>query len=143
MSFQVPKQDLFERLECEANDDFQLLDELGPAHFGTEHLIELHRDLCERLAFFSRKQRLTFALLSSVVGWMILIGFARFMGYRWMALTAYCFLALSVVVFLSTLLTASRRYWGKGHLEYDLHLIEGELRKRGVRNVEQGAGRKN
>lgn len=142
MSIQVPRQDLFERLEVEANDDLQLLDELGPAHFGTEHLIELHRELRERLAFFARKQRLMFALLGSVVGWVMLIGLARFLGYRWLALTTYCFLALSFFVLLSTLLTSPRRYWNKGHLEYDLRLIEGELRKRGVRNVEQRAGRK-
>ena len=143
MSLQAPKQDFFERLEGEANDDFRLLDELGPSHFGTEHLIELHRELRAKLALFSRKQRLTFALLGSVVGWLMLIGLARFMGYRWLALATYCFLALSCVVFLSTLLASPRRYLSKGHLEYDLRLIEGELRKRGVRNVEQRAGRKN
>lgn len=143
MSSPASTQDFFERLEQEANDEMKLLDELGPGYFGTEHLIEMHRELRNRLSFFLRKQRLVFALLGSVAGWLALIGVARFTGYRWLALTAYCFLTLSFFVLLFVLMTASRRYLSKGHLEYDLRLIESELRKRGVRPVEQGAGRKN
>ena len=41
--------DPFERLEREANDEFRLLDELGPEHFGSEHLLEFRGKVLQEI----------------------------------------------------------------------------------------------
>lgn len=133
MQLQLPKFDIFERLEREANDELLLLDELGPTYFGTDHLIELHEILRDRLALAQRRQRFVFASIGGLVGWAVLAGLARFMGYYWLALGAFGLLTLSAGLLFFVLFRSRHQRLFRGHLEYDLRLIEEELRKRGLR----------
>jgi hypothetical protein len=125
-----PLPDLFDRLEREANDDFRLLDELGPAHFSAEHLMELHARVRERLVLFKGRQRL--AMIVGVVGagWGFLAMLFHAIGFRWLAFAALGGGALCFAGFLLIVFWQKRRFESKGELEYAQRVIEEELRRR-------------
>lgn len=119
-----------DRLEREANDDFRLLDELGPGMFGLEHLMELREQSRARLNLFQRRQKLAMILGSSAAGWIFLAIIARFAGKLWIAFAAYALGSLCIFAFLGILFWQKRKFESKGELEYTLMMIEEELRRR-------------
>ncbi|MBK7938910.1 MAG: hypothetical protein IPJ82_18365 [Lewinellaceae bacterium] len=84
----TPKESPLDRLEREANDDFRLLDELGPAHFGADHLMELHARSRERLAIFRGRQRLALVVGTAATGWILLAFVSNFLKFKWLTLCA-------------------------------------------------------
>lgn len=122
--------DVFERLEREANDDFRLLDELGPAHFSGEHLMELHARVRERLTLFKGRQRLAMIIGSIATSWTLLAILFKLVDFKWLAFialgtAAFCFAAFLFIVFWQ-----KKRFESKGELEYVQRVIEEELRIR-------------
>lgn len=122
--------DVFERLEREANDDFHLLDELGPVHFSADHLMELHTLVRQRLTLFRGRQRLAMIIGSIATGWTLLAVLFKLMDFKWLAFTAlgtatFCFAAFLFIVFWQ-----KKRFESKGELEYTQRVIEEELRRR-------------
>ena len=80
--FRRPHQpDVFERLEREANDDFRLLDELGPAYFSAEHLMELHSRVREQLVLFKGRQRLAMIVGVIGTGWTLMVLMFNTIGF--------------------------------------------------------------
>ena len=130
MFFRTHQPDVFERLEREANDDFRLLDELGPAHFSAEHLMELHARVRERLTLFKGRQRLAMIIGSIATSWAMLAILFRLVGFKWLALTALGTAALCFLGFLFIVFWQKKRFESKGELEYAQRVIEEELRLR-------------
>lgn len=122
--------DVFERLEREANDDFHLLDELGPAHFSADHLMELHTRVRERLMLFKGRQRLAMIIGSVATGWTLLAVLFNTVGFKWLALAAFGSAALFFIGFLFIVFWQKKRFESKGELEYAQRVIEEELRRR-------------
>lgn len=129
--FRRPHQpDVFERLEHEANDDFRLLDEVGPEHFSAEHLMELHARVRERLTLFKGRQRLAMIVGLISTGWVFATLLFRVMGLRWLAFAALGASALCLAGFLFIVFWQKKRFESKGELEYTQRVIEEELRRR-------------
>ena len=129
--FRRPHQpDVFDRLEREANDDFRLLDELGPTHFSAEHLMELHGQVRERLVLFKGRQRLAMIVGVIGTGWALLALLLQAVGLRWLALAAFGAAALCFTGFLFIIFWQKKRFESKGELEYAQRVIEEELRRR-------------
>ncbi len=129
--FRRPHQpDVFEHLEREANDDFRLLDELGPTLFSAEHLMELHARVRERLALFKGRQRL--AMIAGVIGtgWASMALLFHTVGFRWFGFAAFGAAALCFSGFLFVVFWQKKRFESKGELEYAQRVIEEELRRR-------------
>jgi hypothetical protein len=123
-------EDIFDRLEREANNDFILLDEFGPAHFSQEHLLEMRQKTLEYLDQFQRRQKwaMTFGAVASI--WIFLAFLSMAFGYAWPALFAYiagfgCFSAFLFLIFRQ-----KKQFGSKGELEYAKRVIEDELRLR-------------
>lgn len=126
----TPKESPLERLEREANDDFRLLDELGPAHFGADHLMELHARSRERLAIFRGRQRLALVVGTAATGWILLAFVSNFLKFRWLTLCALGAAGLSFAAFLFIVFWQKKRFDSRGELEYTQRIIEEELRRR-------------
>lgn len=122
--------DVFERLEREANDDFRLLDELGPTHFSAEHLMELHALVRERLVIFRGRQRLAIVIGSTATAWVFLGILSNLFDFRWISFAAFGAAALSFAAFLFIVFWQKKRYESRGELEYTRRIIEEELRRR-------------
>ncbi|MBX2891330.1 MAG: hypothetical protein KF734_10410 [Saprospiraceae bacterium] len=122
--------DVFERLEREASDDFRLLDELGPTHFGAEHLMELHARTRSRLALFKGRQRLAMFVGVVGAGWALLAVVLHFVGFRWPSFATLGAAALCFAGFLFIVFWQKKRFESKGELEYAQRVIEEELRRR-------------
>jgi hypothetical protein len=93
-----------DRLEREANDDFLLLEELGPGHFGFEHLIELREKNWEQLQVFQKRQKLAMVVGVCATGWIFLAIFARYLNYPWLTFAAYSAGSLGLIAFLGIVL---------------------------------------
>lgn len=129
--FRRPHQpDVFDRLEHEANDDFRLLDELGPVHFGAEHLMELHAQARERLALFKGRQRLAIIMGAIGTGWALLAMSFYIVGFRWLSFATFGATALCFAGFLFIVFWQKKRFESKGELEFAQRVIEEELRRR-------------
>lgn len=128
--------DIFQHLEREASDDFHLLEELGPAHFGAEHLIELHTEARERIALFKVRQRLAMAIGGTATGWVLLALLFKFAGWGWLVFVALGVAALSFSVFLFIVFWQKKRFESRGELEYAQRIIEEELRRRAQKRRE-------
>lgn len=119
-----------DRLEREANDDFQMLEELGPTHFGTEHLLEMREHLRQQLSVFDRRQHFALSLGGTAAGWVVLGILTARMGWFWMALAAHSLAAASLVGFFVILFFLKKRFESRGELEHTAREIETELRRR-------------
>lgn len=129
--FRRPHQpDVFERLEREANDDFRLLDELGPAYFSAEHLMELHSRVREQLVLFKGRQRLAMIVGVIGTGWTLMVLMFNTIGFKWLAIAALVASALCFSGFLFVVFWQKKRFESKGELEYAQRVIEEELRRR-------------
>jgi hypothetical protein len=122
--------DVFERLESEANDDFRLLDELGPAHFSAEHLMDLHHRVRERLLLFKGRQRLAMIIGLITIGWGLITLLFDVLDLRWLAFASLGASLLSVAGFLFIVFWQKKHFESKGELEYVQRVIEEELRRR-------------
>ena len=122
--------DVFERLESEANDDFRLLDELGPALFSAEHLMELHARVRERLALFKGRQRLAMIVGVIGTGWALMVLLFNAIGFRWLSIASLGASMLCFAGFLFVVFWQKKRFESKGELEYAQRVIEEELRRR-------------
>lgn len=119
-----------ERLEREANDDFRLLEELGPTQFGTEHLLDLRNQIREKLSVFDRRQRHTMLLGGTAAGWVFLGLIVGQMGWLWVALAAHAIAVASFVGFAALLFFQKKQFESRGELEHTAREIETELRRR-------------
>ncbi len=126
----TPKESPLDRLEREANDDFRLLDELGPAHFGADHLMELHARSRERLAIFRGRQRLALVVGTAATGWILLAFVSNFLKFKWLTLCALGAGGVSFAAFLFIVFWQKKRFDSRGELEYTQRIIEEELRRR-------------
>jgi hypothetical protein len=122
--------DIFERLEKEASDELRLLDDLGPQHFGTDHLMELHAKVCEQITLQQRHQRIALSVGAAGAGWMLLGVLGHLLGFHVLAFAAFALMAVSFAAFLGLLFLSARRFQTRGHLDYTRHSIEDELRSR-------------
>lgn len=133
--------DPLEQLEREANDDFGMLDEFGPAHFGTEHLIELRQELLGRLGLFQRRLHLSMGLAVCAIGWSMVILYAKIADQSVWAWTAGAFAAISAAAGFSVFYLLKKHSKGRNELEQDLWLVEAELRKRSSKRRTANGGR--
>ena len=122
--------DVFDRLERESNDDFHLLDELGPLHFSAEHLMELHARVRERLVIFKGRQRLALLIGMIATGWLVVAVLFNVVGFTWLAFATFGAAALCLTGFLFIVFWQKNRFESKGELEYIQRVIEEELRRR-------------
>lgn len=130
MLVRKPKESPLERLEREANDDFSLLAELGPEHFGAEHLLELRQRMQWRMAQFDRRRKLNLTLGATAAGWMLLGVAAMLLGWPLLGQLAFAVMGLSILGFLAGVWWLKWKYESRGELEYTLMTIEEELRRR-------------
>jgi len=122
-----------DRLEREANDEFRLLAELGPAEFAFEHLLELRERARRRLQLFDRRQRLAMWLGATASGWVMLsFAFGAFHLF-WLMLAAGSAGAACFFAFFYLILIQKRRFDSRGELDFTLRSIEDELRRRSER----------
>lgn len=119
-----------DRLEREANDEFRLLDDLGPREFSSEHLLELRGRAYERLRRFERLQRLNWMVLASGLGWLMLGLATAFYGYFLLARVAFALVFVTTAAFVAGLWMLQWKFESRGELEGSIRLIEDELRRR-------------
>ena len=124
------KPDIFERLEQEASNELQLLEELGPQGFGTEHLMELHAQICANINEQQRLTKVAMSIGATGIGWLLLGFLAFFLGYQTPGLIAFGLSAVCFMIFFGAITYSFRRFRTKGHLEYTRLSIEDELRNR-------------
>ena len=122
--------DIFERLEKEASDELRLLDDLGPQHFDTDLLMELHAMVCEQITLQQRHQRIALSVGAAGAGWILLGVLAHLLGFQILTYAAIGLAAASMTSFLGLLIFATKRFQTKGHLDHTRHSIEDELRIR-------------
>lgn len=122
--------DIFERLEREATDELRLLDELGPKQFSTDHLMELHTQVCARISVQQRLQKIALSVGIAGAGWLLLGMLASMLQYTLPAFVAFVLSSLCLLTFLGTLIYSVRKYQTKGHLSHTRLSIEDELRSR-------------
>lgn len=125
-----PAESTIDRLEREGNDDFRLLDELGPGHFGLEHLLELREKSRMRIVSFHRRQKLAMTIGAAATGWIALAFVAWYMGYIWPAFAAFGIGAFSFTAFITLVFVQQQQFGTKGNLDYAQRTIEEELRRR-------------
>lgn len=133
MLFRKSDESSLDRLEREANDDFRLLAELGPEDFGVEHLVELRDRMQWRLARFDRWRRFNLLIGATAGGWLLLGGLAAMAGEGLLARLAFGVMMLSVLAFLAGVWLLKIKFESRGELEYTLHTIEDELRRRAAK----------
>jgi hypothetical protein len=121
-----------ERLEREANDDFLLLSELGPAEFSAEHLLELRLRAGARLQRFDRLQRLNLLFGVTSLGWIGVGSLAYYSGHTVVGILAFAVATLMLLAFFAGVIYLKIRFESRGELEFTLHSIEEELRRRRV-----------
>ena len=119
-----------DRLEKEANDDFQLLAELGPGWFGSEHLLELRRETFNKIELFEKRLKLAMLLGATGVAWAFLAFLASAFDKTILSLIAYALAGISFGVFFGMLVWQKRKFESKGELDYTIQMIEEELRRR-------------
>jgi len=130
MRLRLYKPDPLERLEREANDEFHLLEELGPQQFGGEHLLELRDKTRLRMEQFDRLSRLNLVVGSTASGWLLLGAIALWAKSHWIGQIAFAVMMLTIAAFLVGVFLLKTRYESRGELEYTLRIIEEELKKR-------------
>ncbi len=130
MLFRKSKESPLDRLEREANDDFLLLEELGPEYFGAQHLLELREQLRLRMEQFDRWRRLNTLLGATSAGWIVLGGLFFAFGWTIFASVALTIMGLSLLGFLAGFWLLKWKYQSRGELEFTLRTIEEELRRR-------------
>lgn len=130
MFFRKPDDNSLDRLEREANDDFHLLDELGPEAFAVEHLIELRDRMHWRMAQFDRFRRLNLLIGATSAGWMLLGGGAVWAGWILVARIAFAVMGISLLGFVGGAWLLKFKFESRGELEHTLFTIEDELRRR-------------
>jgi hypothetical protein len=119
-----------DRLEREGNDDFRLLDELGPGHFGVEHLLEMREKSFQRIEQFLRRQRLSMMIGGTAIAWIFMGFLAKILDFIWLAFAAFGLGSLSLITFLVLILLQQKQFGTKGDLDYAQQIIEDELRRR-------------
>ncbi|MDX2278203.1 MAG: hypothetical protein NW218_01390 [Saprospiraceae bacterium] len=119
-----------DRLEREGNDDFNLLNELGPGHFGVEHLLELREKSYQRLDRFQRRQKLAMMVGASAAVWIMMAFLSKVLNFIWLAFAAFGLGSLSLIAFLGLILLQQKQFGTKGELDYTQRMIEEELRRR-------------
>ena len=122
--------DIFERLENEAANELRLLEELGPQQFGTEHLMELHAEVCAQLGMQQRFQKVAMSIGTAGAGWFLLGAVAYSFGSQLPGVIALCLSSLCLMTYLGIMVYSVRRFQTKGHLDHTRLSIEDELRSR-------------
>ncbi len=130
MWFRKSEESPLDRLEREANDDFLLLEELGPEHFGGSHLLELHERVRLRLAQFDRLRRLNVLVGSTAAGWLVLGVVLVLADWLTPARVAFAVMGVSLLGFLAGVWLLKWKFESRGELEFALRTIEEELRRR-------------
>ncbi|MBK9337916.1 MAG: hypothetical protein IPM98_15765 [Lewinellaceae bacterium] len=130
MRFSKQEESPLDRLEREANDDFLLLEELGPEYFGGSHLLELHERVRLRLAQFDRLRRLNTLVGATAAGWMLLGVVLVLVGWITPARVAFAVMGVSLLGFLAGVWLLKWKFESRGELEFTLRTIEEELRRR-------------
>ncbi|MCC7507550.1 MAG: hypothetical protein IT259_19740 [Saprospiraceae bacterium] len=133
MLYRKPQESSLDRLEREANDDFRLLAELGPAEFAFEHLLELRERARRRLYLFDRQQRIAMWMGAAAAGWVVLTFVAGAFQYLWLMLAAGAVGTINFFAFFFLIVLQKKRFDSRGELEFTLRSIEDELRRRGER----------
>ncbi len=119
-----------DRLEKAGNDDFSLLNELGPGHFGIEHLLELRERSYQRMDQFLSRQKLAMMIGGTASIWIMMAFLAKVLNFIWLAFAAFGLGSLSLIVFLGLILLQQKQFGTKGELDYTQRMIEEELRRR-------------
>jgi hypothetical protein len=119
-----------DRLEKAGNDDFSLLSELGPGHFGIEHLLELRERSYQRMDQFLSRQKLAMMVGASAAVWIMMAFLSKILNFIWLAFAAFGLGALSLIAFLGLILLQQKLFGTKGELDYTQRMIEEELRRR-------------
>ncbi len=130
MWFRKSEESPLDRLEREANDDFLLLEDLGPEYFGGTHLLELHERMRLRMAQFDRLHRLNLLVGATAAGWMLLGAAFLLIGWPILARVAFAIMGIAILGFLAGVWLLKWKYESRGELEYTLRTIEDELRRR-------------
>ncbi len=121
---------MLEQLEKEANDDFLLLESVGPGEFSTEHLLELRDAARLRLRDYDRRNRINVAIGLLIFGWVMAFFYAYAYNNVWLAIAAVVGLIFSLVACIAGIFLLVRMYRSRLDLEHTLRKIESELRIR-------------
>jgi hypothetical protein len=129
------------RLEREGNDEFCLLYEVGPGHFGSEHLMEMREQVCARLHQMLYFQRINMWVGGSAALWAGGGVVFWYIQQPWLLLAAAIGLIASLAGYVAGSVLIRLRFESNGELEYTLNVIDEELRIRAARK-QSGAPRK-
>ena len=121
---------MLDQLEKEANDEFLLLESVGPAEFSTEHLLEMHEMAHLRLKDYDRRNSVNIMIGFLILGWIIAFFYAYAYNNVWLAIGAVLGLIFSLVACIAGIYLIVRQYKSRKDLEYTLKLIQSELKKR-------------
>ncbi len=130
MLFRNRHESSLDRLEKEANDDFKLLQELGPEHFGSSHLLDLREIIRQRLDHFDRAKKILLFLGALSAG--CFLGGLVCLVLKWKLMSAifYSLSILCMLGFLGGVWWLKWKYESRGELMDALMQVEEELRQR-------------
>ncbi len=114
----MKKQNLDKQLadfEARANDDLTLLDELGPVHFATADLLDLDRQIEERLAAFDFYQKRVVWIGASAAVWLLIGVCFLCAGWFLAARLVFLLVPFSVSAFLGAAFFLKKNFNSRGH----------------------------
>ncbi len=119
-----------EQFELMANDEFHLLEAVGPHEFSTSHLLELREQAIVRLSEFDRRKKINMMIGATSAGWVIAFAASWWYGSFWLGAVAVAGLLFSLTAFFAGVWLLSKKTDSRSELEHSLFLINDELRTR-------------
>ena len=124
--------------EARANDELALLDELGPVHFPTCDLLELDRQIEEKLAAFDYYQKRVIWIGASAAAWIVLGVVCVCAGWFLAAEILFLTALGSVAMFLGAAFFLKKHFESRGHwLNLRADLLD-ELSRRRAKILKNG-----
>ncbi len=130
------------RLEAQANDELELLNDLGPAVFPTADLVELKNLIDRRLAAHDFYQKRIVLMGATAVIWLGLGVVFLAIGWAVAGRVSLFLMPFSVTAFLAGAFFLNKNFRTRGHWTGLRDEVLDELLRRQTRSVEKKSGPK-
>lgn len=101
--------------EARANDELALLDELGPQYFPTADLLELDRQIEEKLAAFDYYQKRVVWVGAAAAGWFLVGAICLAAGWVLAARIVFLLVPITLSAFLGAAFFLKKNFNSRGH----------------------------
>ena len=126
----APMYKLLKNIEQEAEDDYAMLQSVGPEFFPSSALFELRGRCKEKLIMFDRLQKVGILTVASSPMWLVVGCIFGTMGWYALASLALFLFPICITFFVLTLIFLKAYFGSKNHLEHCFLQVDQELSKR-------------